>query len=194
MFAFRLCAHEGCNHYASTGSNFCLRHSQDQAALLAQARRQLLGPERLDDFCITSAVFDPMQIPQKKTIAGCNFAWCTFHRVDFSGVHLISSFFDFCMFDQCLFHDIDCRYTVFSGSKLVLCDFTGSFIVHSNFSGIDSLSSTFNSCDLYYSNFSSSFLKDTPFEDCNLKKTNFAFTDQRRVSFKYSNPEEIIRV
>lgn len=190
MFDFTTCSHPGCRSFVATGSDACYRHSKDPGAVRSEAERQLRSPRRLDDWCITGAEFGPFTLPEGKLLAGCDFAWCTFHQVDFSKTHCISSFFDFCLFDRCVFRGIDCRYSVLSGSKLIECDWSGSVIVHTNFIGIDAMETSFDSCDLYFSNFSSSFLRDTSFEDCNLRKADFRFSEQRRVSFRYSNSED----
>jgi len=190
MFSFKTCNHPFCHAYVVCDGDTCYRHSTEKERLRALCTMKLKSQEVVKDLCITNAEFEDISLPKGKEIIASNFAWGTFRNIDFSHTELVSSFFDFCLFENCRFLDLDCRYCVFSGSCFLNCDFSGSFIVHTNFSGINSFSTSFSSSDLYFSAFTSSFLKDTSFEDCNLKKTDFRFSDQWRVSFKYSNYQE----
>lgn len=190
MFSFKTCNHPSCHTYVACGTDTCYRHSTEKERLRAYCTMKLESMEVVKDLCITDAEFEGITLPETKEIIASNFAWCTFRDMDFSHAKLISSFFDFCLFEHCTFHDIDCRYSVFSGSEFLHCDFSGSFIVHSNFSGITSIDTSFASSDLYFSSFPTSYLKNTSFEDCNLKKSDFRFSDQKGVSFKYSNYQE----
>lgn len=190
MFPLTSCKEPTCHMYAATGSEYCFRHSPDREEIQKKCIEDLLSEGVTRNWCITGAEFGPGHLPEGKSVEGSNFAWCTFRRIDFSHVKIVSSFFDFCLFDECVFRDIDCRYSVFAGSKMYGCDFSGSFIVQSNFAGIDAYGCDFSSCDLYFSTFASSYLSDTRFEDDNLNKTDFRFSDRRRVSFRLSNVSE----
>ncbi|MFA6776462.1 MAG: pentapeptide repeat-containing protein, partial [Sphaerochaetaceae bacterium] len=153
MFPFKTCSHPSCHTYVACCSETCYRHSPEKERLHAFATMKLESQEVVKDLCITDAEFEDIVLPGKKEIIASNFAWSTFRHVDFSHAELISSFFDFCLFEDCRFKDIDCRYCVFSGSEFLTCDFSGSFIVHSNFSGITSIMTSFASSDLYFSAF-----------------------------------------
>lgn len=189
MFDFKICSHPLCNEYICAQGPYCYRHSPEQKTIHKSFIALLEGKEAIRDYSLTNGEFEGVQVLKKEFISS-NLAWCTFRDMDFSKSIFITCFFDFCLFERCSFHGITSRYSIFSGSKMIDCDFSDSTITHTNFLGIDSMRCNFSQSDLYYSNFGTSLLRDTDFSDCNLTRTGFTYTDKRRVSFRYSNYEE----
>lgn len=189
MFSFRKCQEKDCTTYALPDSPYCYHHTSDKDGVLRRLEENIRKERNLENISLVNAEFDGMDFSEC-FIGFSNFSFCTFHDCNFSSSRMISNFFDFAIFENCRFIDIEARYNVFSGSMLVKTDFTGSNLILSSFMGIDCYQSTFNSTDLYFSNFSLSKLINTSFEDSNLKRCSFRSALLRSVSFKYSNPEE----
>jgi uncharacterized protein YjbI with pentapeptide repeats len=192
MFALRACTIDRCHHWAYGQSGFCYHHSPNQNEILRQAVQSLSDDQPLVDLSVSEAHFTGFCVAPKR-IAGVNLAWSTFTDVDFSGVTMVNSFFDFCLFERCRFNDVDVRYSVFAGSRFVECDLSQSLFIHTNFSGIKAEHSNFGSCDFYYATFHTADLRSTSLEDCNLKKTDFRNCALQDVSVRYSNWEEAHR-
>ena len=189
MFSFKKCSVENCHTYALRDSEYCYHHTADKKSVLDKLIRMANEEKRMENISIVNAEFEEIDFSHC-FIGFSNFAFCTFRSCIFSSARLISNFFDYAVFENCILKDLEARYNVFSGATIIKSDFSGSNLILSSFMGADSYQSTFDNTDLYYSNFSLSKLINTSFEDSNLKRCSFRSALLRSVSFKYSNPEE----
>ena len=108
MFNFKTCEKPPCNTYICGEGPFCFRHSPNKEDLYKNCLASLLGDSDVIDLSITGAEFENLTLP-KKGFVSSNMAWCTFRDIDFSACTFITSFFDFCLFENCRFNGINSR-------------------------------------------------------------------------------------
>jgi uncharacterized protein YjbI with pentapeptide repeats len=189
MFELVGCTIDNCRIPAVTGSETCMLHSKNRPALTRRIAKQIAEHEVFAGQSASYIELENLAINDKRLHA-TGLSHGIFKNIDFSRSSFRLIFFDFCEFTNCLFREVDMKYTVFAGSTLTSCDFSSSDILHCNFNGITAHTCVFNESDLYFSTFAHSSFTDTNFIDCNLKKVRLNDTKRNNVSFKYSNYEE----
>ena len=189
LFELVECAINGCGFPAVTGTGKCIHHSDDREELTRRIAELLTGNEKVAGLSASYIELSDLAINGKRLNAS-GLSHGVFNGIDFSGSSFRLIFFDFCEFTNCIFRDVDMKYTVFAGATLTTCDFSSSDILHCNFNGISAKKCVFDESDLYFSTFAHSTFIDSSFNDCNLKKVRFNNSKRENVSFKYSNYEE----
>ena len=170
MFTSQICSHPGCKSYVSAPFGTCFHHSgsKEKEIILESLRKTLSSRTTVRDVSIIGGDFENLDI-SGKSIWASNFSFSTFRSCDFSSSRISTSFFDMCIFIDCVFSELSARYCVFSGSRITRCSFAMSTMFNCNLIGLDCLDNDFSSSDLYFSNFSMSRIENTKFEEKGVK-------------------------
>jgi uncharacterized protein YjbI with pentapeptide repeats len=189
MFSLSECSEKNCKNKALTFRDKCFKHIKDKDEFLKEIHQYFEHEKILKDLELTGIILKDLSIKSKE-FHYCNMSQVTFDNVTIESSRLYLSYFDFCIFKNCRFNEIDCNFVCFAGSQINNCRYIDSELLRCNFIGLKAENLIFESCDLYSSRFINSILTEVKYDDCNLKRVRFERSTLTDVTYPSCNAEE----
>ncbi|MEM5947897.1 pentapeptide repeat-containing protein [Spirochaetia bacterium 38H-sp] len=185
------CSYPGCSNITCQEDGFCLGHSsrEEKEKAIANIKKLLSEKKRIEGVCMSGIDISELEL------SGHDFYDCVFLGIRAENMSIENASFNLCfgdysVFRNCIFKEINTRFSSFSGSFFEHTVIEDSNILQTNYNGATIKDSAFKSCDLYHSRFISSKIFKSKFYDCNLKRTYFLESKQEDVKFPYCNVED----
>lgn len=185
------CSHKNCNNVTCREGGFCLAHSspETQKRALEKINTLLSNNKKIEGLCVSGIDISSLELSNHE------FYDCVFIGISAKDITIENSVFTLCfgdysVFKNCIFKEINTRFSSFSGCFIEDVTIEESNILQTNFNGSTIKESSFKSCDLYHSRFINTKIFKSKFYDCNLKRTYFLESKQEDVKYPYCNVED----